>query len=55
MKILISLLILVATTTGCTYSITMVDTEGTASDVVDETDTPTTSVIPTVAIPATAL
>lgn len=26
--------------TGCTYSITMVHTEGTASDVVDDTDTP---------------
>lgn len=26
--------------TGCTYSITMVHTEGTASDVVDEADTP---------------
>jgi hypothetical protein len=31
---------------GCTYSITQVHTEGTASDVVDETDsvTPSTSV-----------
>lgn len=31
---------------GCSYSITMVHTEGTASDVVDETasNTPTTSV-----------
>lgn len=29
--------------TGCTYSITMVHTEGVASDVVDETDTITPS------------
>jgi hypothetical protein len=43
--------------TSCTYSITMVHTEGTASDVVDETatNTPSTSVTPTVSIPATAL
>ena len=43
--------------TGCTYSITMVHTEGTATDVVDETatNTPSTSVTPTISIPATAL
>ena len=43
--------------TGCTYSITMVHTEGTATDVVDETatNTPSTSVTPTVSIPAAAL
>lgn len=43
--------------TGCTYSITMVHTEGTASDVVDETatNTPSTSITPTVTIPAAAL
>lgn len=41
--------------TGCTYSITQVHTEGTASDVVDETDTPSTSIVPTVSIPASAL
>lgn len=43
--------------TGCTYSITMVHTEGTATDVVDETatNTPSTSITPTVSIPATAL
>lgn len=37
---------------GCTYSITMVHTEGTASDVVDETTTPSTSINPTVTIPS---
>ena len=44
-------------TSCCTLSMTMVSTEGTASDVVDEaaTNTPTTSVTPTVSIPATAL
>jgi len=43
--------------TGCTYSITMVHTEGTATDVVDETatNTPSTSITPTVSIPAAAL
>ncbi len=43
--------------TGCTYSITMVHTEGQATDVVDETatNTPSTSVTPTVSIPAAAL
>ena len=42
---------------GCTYSITMVHTEGTATDVVDETatNTPSTSVTPTVTIPAAAI
>ncbi len=40
--------------TGCTYSITMVHTEGQATDVVDETatNTPSTSVsVPISAIP----
>jgi len=37
---------------GCTYSITMVHTEGTATDVVDETSSPTSSVTPNVNIPA---
>ena len=47
---LISLMVLL---TGCTYSITMVHTEGQASDVVDETTstTPTTSL----SIPGTVL
>lgn len=43
--------------TGCTYSITMVHTQGEATDVVDETasNTPSTSVSPNISIPATAL
>lgn len=44
---------------ACTsnYSINMVHSEGVASDLVDETDTatPTTSISPTVSIPAAAL
>lgn len=49
---LLSLLFLLS---SCTYSITMVHTEGSASDVVDEQQTPSTSVSPTVSIPAAAL
>ncbi len=44
---------------ACTsnYSITMVHSEGMASDVVDETDTatPTNDISPTLSIPASAL
>lgn len=38
---------------GCTYSITMVHTQGEATDVVDETasNTPSTSVSPTISLP----
>ena len=36
---------------SCTYSITMVHTEGTASDVVDETATNTPNVSPTITVP----
>lgn len=44
-------------TSCCTLSMTLVSTEGSATDVVDEaaTNTPTTSVTPTVSIPAAAL
>lgn len=40
--------------TSCTYSITMVHTQGEATDVVDETasNTPSTSVSPNISIPA---
>ncbi len=43
--------------TSCTYSITMVATHGTATDVVDETasNTPSTTVTPTLTIPAAVL
>lgn len=43
--------------TSCTYSITMVATHGTAADVVDETasNTPSTTVTPTLTIPASVL
>ena len=36
---------------SCTYTITQVHTEGTASDVVDEAATPTANISPTVTIP----
>lgn len=52
-KIILTLL-LVFLMTGCTYSITMVHTEGQATDVVDETatNTPSTSVsIPASIVP----
>lgn len=52
-KILMAML-MACTMTGCTYAITMVHTEGTATDVVDETatNTPSTSVsVPLSAIP----
>lgn len=35
---------------SCTYSINMVHTEGTASDVVDETQTPTANVSPDIKV-----
>jgi hypothetical protein len=41
--------------TGCTYSMTMINTDGTASDVVDQNQTPTTSVSPTISVPASVL
>ncbi len=43
--------------TSCTYSITMVATHGSASDIVDETasNTPSTTVTPKLTIPATVL
>jgi len=51
------ILLLLASLSSCTYSITMVHTEGEASDVVDETatNTPSTSITPTVTIPAAVL
>lgn len=55
MKILSFLLLSITFSilSGCTYSITMVHTEGVASDVVDEAQsaTPNTVVSPTVTIP----
>lgn len=55
MKYLI--LSLMSLLSSCTYSITMVHTQGQATDVVDETasNTPSTTVTPTVSIPAAAL
>jgi hypothetical protein len=47
----IMLLLAMLALSGCTYSITMVHTEGTASDVVDDTDTPTSTISPNINIP----
>lgn len=41
--------------TACTYSITMVHTEGTAEDVVDETSTNTPNISPNLVVPTPAL
>ena len=41
--------------TSCTYSITMVHTQGQATDVVDETSTPKANVSPSFEIPASVL
>lgn len=50
-----TILSLMCLLSSCTYSITMVDTEGTASDIVDEQQTPSTSVTPTIAVPSSGL
>jgi len=54
-KILPAFLAICLLLMGCTYTITLVHTEGHASDVVDETSTPSTSIVPTVSIPAATL
>ena len=50
--LLISCLMLLS---GCTYSVTLVHTSGSASDVIDETSTPSTSVSPTINVPMKAI
>lgn len=44
------LISLVALLSSCTYSITMTHTEGYASDIVDEAQTPTSNLVPTVSL-----
>jgi hypothetical protein len=44
-------LLLVSLLSSCTCSITMVHTEGQASDVVDEQQTPSTTVSPNLTVP----
>lgn len=44
------LLLLALVCTSCTYSVIMNHTEGTATDVVDETTTPTTEINPNVSV-----
>lgn len=55
MKAIILTIMMTIILTGCTYSITMVHTEGTASDVVDETATNTPSTSVSVPVSATTL
>lgn len=43
------------TLTSCSYNISMVHTEGQASDVIDETTTQTPDISPTLTIPAGSL
>jgi len=49
----LSCLVGIISLNACTYSITMVHTQGSATDVVDETatNTPSTTVSPTVSVP----
>lgn len=49
----ISLLAIIQT--GCTYSISQVHTEGTATDVIDTTQSPDTDVSPNLSIPASII
>ncbi|MCE5294140.1 MAG: hypothetical protein LLF94_05950 [Chlamydiales bacterium] len=44
-------LILLFAATSCNYTITLVHTQGTASDVVDETDDASPTVSPTISAP----
>lgn len=45
---LISLMLLLS---SCTYSVNLVHTEGSAEDVVDEQQTPSTQILPDLSIP----
>lgn len=49
------LISLMALLSSCTYSITQVHTQGQASDVVDEQQTPSTTVSPNLSIPVKPL
>lgn len=54
-SLLVSFMLSLLSLTGCTYSITMVHTEGTATDVVDETATNTPSTTVSIPVSATSL
>ncbi len=55
MKLIIVTIMMTIMMIGCTYNISMAHTEGTASDVIDDTQSNAPDVSPTVSIPATAL
>lgn len=46
---------LISAITSCTYSINMIHSEGTATDMIDENQAPSTDLSPTISIPATTL
>jgi hypothetical protein len=50
MKI-IEIMIIAMLTCGCTISINVVNSKGTANDVIDETQSPTNTTTPTVSVP----
>jgi hypothetical protein len=45
--------LVLASTTACTYNVSMAHTQGTADDVIDDTASNTPNVSPTVTIPVT--
>lgn len=54
-SIVLTLSVLAFFITACTYSITQVHTQGTATDVVDEQQTPSTTISPDITVPVTAV
>jgi len=53
--IVFNLLTMVLINTGCTFNVSMAHTEGSATDVIDDTASNSPDVSPTISIPAAAL
>jgi hypothetical protein len=51
MKILLVVLSLVTVAFSCTYNVSMAHTEGMASDVIDDTQSPTNDIAPNLTVP----
>lgn len=49
------LFIIFASLTACTYNISMVHTEGEATDVIDDTDNVSPDISPTLSVPASVI
>lgn len=49
------MLALLANLTSCTYTVSMAHTSGTADDVIDDTNTTSPNVSPTITVPVSAL